>query len=297
MIDIQKAMKSNRLMKALTGLKIKQFKILAVNFNVHLEKTFKKYRKVNLHQGRGFKLKSSQEKLFYILFYAKVYPSFDVAGFIFNADKSSCCRWAHWFIKALELALGQKCVLPKRKAKDLEKIFLKIPQIKEIFIDGTERPIRRPKNQEKQKDNYSGKKKRHTKKNLIISTKKKEIIFLSKTMAGRTHDYKGFKDENLAKRIFEYIRVYFDNGFQGVEKDFPDLLVKMPKKKPRGRDLSQSEKNRNKSISSKRILAEHAISGIKRLNIVSQIYRNTKDGFDDQVMMIACGIWNFYLSK
>lgn len=297
MINIKRAMKSNRMMKALTGMKIKEFNMLAVRFGVNLEKAFDKYRNVNLNLGRDFILISSAEKLFYILFYLKVYPTFDVASFYFNVDRSSCCRWAHWFIKALEMTLGKEYVLPRRRGRNLEEVLKAVPEIKEVFIDGTERPIRRPKDSKKQKNNYSGKKKRHTKKNIVVTTKKREILFLSKTQEGKVHDYRNFKDDNIGAKIPDDITVILDNGFQGIEKDFPDLKVLMPKRKPKGKQLTEEEKKRNKKISRKRVLVEHAIGGVKRFGIISNIYRNIKADFDDTSMLVACGLWNYHLKK
>jgi hypothetical protein len=37
---------------------------------------------------------------------------------------------------------------------------------------------------------------------------------------------------------------------------------------------------------------EHAISGIKRSRSVKDVLRNTKGGFSDLVMVIACGLHN-----
>jgi len=53
----------------------------------------------------------------------------------------------------------------------------------------------------------------------------------------------------------------------------------MPKKKPKGRELTEKDKEKNYKISTKRILVENAIAGIKRLNIVVQAYRNLKEDF------------------
>jgi len=279
MIKVKKAMKSDRLMKALTGLNINQFNELVNKFHKNLKKTFTKVRNVNIDMGRKFKLETSSEKLFYILFYMKCYPTFDLAGFIFNADRSSCCRWTHWFIEALQITLDKELVLPKRQIKDLEELLKKIPEINEIYIDGTERPIRRPANNEKQKENYSGKKKKHTKKNLVITTKEKNILLLTKTREGKVHDYKNFKDEDIGGNLPNDIPVILDNGFQGVQKDNPDLMVVMPKKKPKGKELTPEEKENNREISSSRVVNEHAIGGVKRLRIVSDVYRNIRQGF------------------
>jgi hypothetical protein len=65
------------------------------------------------------------------------------------------------------------------------------------------------------------------------------------------------------------------------------------RKKPKSRELTAEEKAENQIISSIRIVVEHIISGIKRCRIVKDIFRNTKAFFADQVMEIACGLYNF----
>ena len=285
-------MSSERLMRALTGLKTEQFNQLVGVFERNLEIAFKEKRKVNIKLGRDFVLKSTAEKLFYILFYLKCYPTFDLAAFMFNVDKSSCCRWSSWFMYALELTLEKELVLPKRKVNNIEKLFQQFPEIKEIYIDGTERPIRRPKDAKEQKENYSGKKKRHTKKNIIITTGRK-VLLVSPTKAGRLHDYTIFKEENLGQAIEVEINV--DTGFLGIKKDFPKLRIIMPKKKPIGKELSLEEKENNKIKCRKRVIIENAIAGIKRLRIVTDVFRNHKKDFDDTAMLIASGLWNYYL--
>ena len=64
-------------------------------------------------------------------------------------------------------------------------------------------------------------------------------------------------------------------------------------KKPRKQELTAKEKESNRKMSQIRVKVEHAISGIKRSRIVKDILRNTKDGFSDLVMVIACGLHNF----
>jgi len=57
--------------------------------------------------------------------------------------------------------------------------------------------------------------------------------------------------------------------------------------------LTEKKKENNRKLSKVRVKVEHAISGIKRSRIVKDIFRNTKDGFSDLVMVIACGLHNF----
>jgi hypothetical protein len=54
--------------------------------------------------------------------------------------------------------------------------------------DGTERRIQRPKDATQQKSYYSGKKKSHTVKNVVLVDQQMTIQFLSQTHAGSVHD-------------------------------------------------------------------------------------------------------------
>ena len=269
--------------------------MLAVNFELNLRASFEEYRGVSLDLGRNFMLKSSEEKLFFILFYMKCYSTFEVAGFFFNVNKSSCCRWVQGFLPALRETLGKELVLPKRKISDPKEFLRLFPEVQATFVDGTERPIQRPKDGKRQRENYSGKKKRHTIKNIVVNDGKKRILIVTKTAEGKKHDFKIYKDDGVGDAIPDDIPCFVDTGFQGIEKASPKLIVIMPKKKPRGGKLSLEDKENNKEISKRRILSEHAIGGVKRYGIVSDVYRNHKKGFDDEVMLVACGLWNYYL--
>jgi phage-related protein len=89
----------------------------------------------------------------------------------------------------LEKALGMAMVLPERRIRSVAEFVEKFLQVKEIIIDGTERPIRRPKDKKKQKECYSGKNRRHTQKNIFIASSQKEILLLFPTYNGKEHDY------------------------------------------------------------------------------------------------------------
>ena len=56
--------------------------------------------------------------------------------------------------------------------------------------------------------------------------------------------------------------------------------------------MTAKEKERNRKISKIRVKVEHAISGVKRVRIVKDVLRNTKDGFSDLVIVIACCLHN-----
>lgn len=56
--------------------------------------------------------------------------------------------------------------------------------------------------------------------------------------------------------------------------------------------MTEKEKENNRRIAKVRVRVEHAISGIKRSRSVKDVLRNTKDGFSDLVMVIACSLHN-----
>ena len=183
----------------------------------------------------------------------------------------------------------------KRKIGSVKEFLEIFPEAKDIFIDGTERPIRRPKDNEAQRNNYSGKKKRHTKKDIVICDRNKKIGFLGKTTQGKEHDFTILKSEEVLGHVPKDVVAYCDLGFQGIQTEFPDVQSVLPQKKPRGKELSADEKEQNRTKSRIRILVENALAGIKRLRIVSDIFRNRVKDFDDPVMLICSGLWNYHL--
>ena len=163
-----------------------------------------------------------------------------------------------------------------------------------FLIDGTERPIRRPKDSQRRREDYSGKKKRHTKKNIVITDKARgNVVGLGPTHAGSRHDKACADDDGY---VFpEGSTLYKDSGFQGYEPE--GVNTHQPKKKPRGKELTPEEKESNRLISRVRVKVEHSIGGVKVFRIVADTFGNIKEGFVDLVMETACGLFNFRLAS
>jgi hypothetical protein len=77
-----------------------------------------------------------------------------------------------------------------------------------------------------------------------------------------------------------------------VEKDFSEQLSSIPKRKKRNLDLSQEEKEYNKSHSRKRIVIEHTICRLKKYRILADVYRNRLRKYD-KVSDIVAGLINY----
>jgi hypothetical protein len=58
--------------------------------------------------------------------------------------------------------LGEKMALPERKLTRIEEFVARFPGVERVMIDGTKRPIQPAQERERQKLNYSAKKRRHT---------------------------------------------------------------------------------------------------------------------------------------
>src|SRR5262249_24297771 len=133
-------------------------------------------------------------------------------------------------------------------------------------------------------------KKTHTVKNIVLGGLHTHTVnYLSQTYEGRRHDKKLIDEENPTYPTD--IGLYKDTGFQGYEPEAVKTF--QPQKKPKGKELTAEQKEQNSLISSSRIVIKNIIAGIKRCRIVKDLFRNTKDRYDDLVMEIACALHNF----
>jgi Helix-turn-helix of DDE superfamily endonuclease len=162
MLDIERMLAQDRLMRAMTGLDYKRFEELLPTFTEAYEQSILKNTKKRKRAhggGRKATLRTMSMKLICILIYCKCYPTFDLLGLMFGFDRSCAHDWVHRLMPILEVALGYKQALPMRQLRSMEEFVEKFPDVEEVIFDGTERPVQRPKDSEKQKKHYSGKKK------------------------------------------------------------------------------------------------------------------------------------------
>ncbi len=117
--------------------------------------------------------------------------------------------------------------------------------------------------QQSRKLYYSGKKKKHTVKNLYTVNQKGLIVYKSKRrQISKKHDYKIYNRNHLD--IPKYIERIYDLGFLGVKKDFPEEKSSfLPIEKKRNHELTVVEKEYNRNHSRRRIVIEHAICRLK----------------------------------
>lgn len=137
----------------------------------------------------------------------------------------------------------------------------------------------------------------------MLSSASKVIFFVGRTFAGSTHDYTMLKIEFPPDETwFDATEVLLEGGYQGIQTDYQGDRITIPHKKPRkskqrpDSQLSAQQKQENRALAKLRVFVEHAIGGIKRFGILVAPYRNHKDDFEDDVLVVAAGLWNFWLA-
>jgi hypothetical protein len=300
MIDYQYLETHPDLFPSVIGINEKQFNAILKKFVPALRqaeycKAWSHPRKQPPGAGHPYKLRTDAEKLFFLLFYYKVYPTFRLAQAIFSFDKRNVQLLKQFLEPVLFKAMGYQLELPKVRARYLDQIIEICPQLKEFIIDATERKIRRPKDKEKQEFYYSGKKKQHTVKNqVLVNPHTKKILSVSVTVEGKMHDKKLAENDPALLYLPPKAKGAGDSGYQGLEADHLEQFV-IPQKKPRGIELTELQKQTNTTISKIRVRVEHPFAWLKHFGILSQTFRSQIPLASQPFFNIAC-LYNYCMT-
>ena len=285
---------------SIVGLTKPEFNVLKKAFNPIWETYYEKYtlrgelRRHLVHKDPGnISLKGSDKKLVFHLIYLKNNFLQQAMGVYFKMTQGKVSQWLKLLGPLVRQTLDQLKMCPIR---DNEKVKEKIGNstTSMYLLDASERIIPRSVDYEVQKSNFSGKKKIHTNKNNLLVDENERVIYLSKTYEGSVHDAKICEYEPLTFPKSRECILLQDLGYVGHEAK--NAIVFMPEKKPKGRELTQDQKNINQMISSIRVKVEHVIGGVKILRILKEKIRLRTDGIRDLVMEIGCALHNFRIS-
>lgn len=296
--------KQPRLLHWLTGLTLAEFERLLEPFAIQYSELVLqprlavKSRKRAAGAGQKGALPHIADKLLFILVYARIYPLLIVQGLFFGFAESKACKWVGILLPVLDAALEKENLRPKRaKGRSLEDIIAEFPELVELGIltDGTERPIRKPKDKDKQKKAYSGKKKRHTKKHVtLVHPGTQFILAVSDEYDGTNHDKLILDEQEFT--CTTKLELKADSGFIGY--DCGEAMIILPHKKKRKKKgepkdkLTDDQKAFNHQLASARVAVEHSNAGFKRNRSTYDILRNTRNGMSDQLTVVAMGLHN-----
>jgi hypothetical protein len=208
---------------ALTGLSPAEFDLLLTAFDHCLERLYPAGRTTAGQPrqrfpggGRTGALHEPGQKLLFLLVYLKTYPLQVVMAELFGLSQPRVNYWLHRLLPVLRDALDALGVLPQRDPQAFAQVAAPCGQRVRRIIDGSERRRQRPKNPEKQAAHYSGRKKVHSDKNVVVAAAgSKRIEYLSQTYTGRVSDKRIADREGIAYPPGTLL--YKDSGFQGYE--------------------------------------------------------------------------------
>ena len=231
--------------------------------------------------GRKHSL-SLGDRLLMLLIYYRTYTTHAFLGFLFGVDDSAVGR----NINPLQPLLAGIFRIPERRVK------LDPEDVRELFFDATERPRCRP--EKGQREFYSGKKKRHTIKNQVVTARRTKppgpgqkpqrlrIAAVSESFPGSVHD----------KKVYDKTRVVTPPDARRTgDTAYIGTSLETPARKPRGGELTTSQKEANRVVSRRRIVAEHGIGKMKVWRIAAERYRNP-DRRHTLIMKNVAGLHN-----
>jgi len=308
----------------LTGMELTQFQTLLPELeqvNARLE--FERKRCVvgtqqprQRQPGGGAKYANDlPDRLLMLLLYSRLYVTQDFLTLLFQAEnKSLICTGIQSVRATWEAVLPtpervrRKILTAAREVNQqrqkrigtLDEFREAYPEL-DFLIDGVEQPKRKPQEKQKRKLDYSGKKKRHTRKQLVTSTRSGLIVDQSPSVGGRPHDFQVFKDDHARRGVIQEFAdlratIYGDSGFTGMDALGLPVSVRLIQRARRNHPLTREQVKLNRLRSSIRISVEHTLSRRKKYQIAAQEYRN-RDADYDQARNIVAGLVNLRASE
>jgi hypothetical protein len=175
-----------------------------------------KARRRKAKPGRPRDVGGLEDHLLIMLIYYRCCITQEFPGFLYNVHKRAICRAIKRIEKLVRplIGVGRKPKISRTEAEAL-------------IVDCTEQPIQRPGADAKQREYYSGKKKRHTVKTEYIITGKDRIVSASPSHSGSHHD---LAIRRAGSKLSTKARPYADSTYQGYDRERRNL--EFPYKKP-----------------------------------------------------------------
>ena len=165
MLNYDRLSKKPLLFRSFTGLELSQFDSICKE----VESKYPKYeikclskqnrRTRSIGAGRHFK-HSVRDRFLMLLVYYKLYITYTLSGFLFDLDQSNVYRDIRHIEPLVKrcIPLPQKLYNLTRRLRTVVEVEKYFPEFK-AFIDATEQEIQRPKNKNKKRNYYSGRRK------------------------------------------------------------------------------------------------------------------------------------------
>ncbi len=222
--------------------------------------------RVNKKGAGRRKILSESEEICLTLFYLRQMPIFQVLGMMFGISQTSANDIFNYWLLILRDLLPSSLVEEGEREPEIKELVKELCLEEKLLVDSTEQQRQRPSDYEEQKKFFSGKQKKHTFKNQIISLSKgQDIVDAIIGEKGPTADINLLRKQQinfLSQQTFEG-----DKAYIGAER------TQTPQKKPKLKELTTTQKDENRKRAQQRIYIEHLIRVIKIWRVASDRFR------------------------
>lgn len=241
-------------------------------------------KKVRVNQkGGGKKPKLSPKKqIILTLIYLRHSPTFQLLGLQFGVSETTANDIFHYWLPIISEALPPSELDQVKKFEGDYEWLKELLSELQLIVDTSEQVRERPGLYQEQKSFDSWKKKNHTLKNqLIVLPDGKDIVDIRAGVPGPKSDI------NLLRECFRQFapeqKFVGDKAYQGESQ------VTTPRKKPKGGQLTDEQKQENRELSQQRIFVEHVIRLSKIFNVARERFRLAYLNYQP-VILVICGL-------
>ncbi|KAM3112938.1 transposase family protein [Phormidesmis sp. 146-33] len=229
------------------------------------------------------------ETLGLCLFYLRHDPPFEGLGMLFEVSKSEAHETFHEGLKLLRQGLPASLFEEFGHDPYLWSVVQALWQAEVLLADSPEQARERPGDYAAQKTCYSGKKRQHTQKTGLLGTADgQEIVDVMAGVPVPTADIHLLRQHQ--ERLDPQQQFMGDKAYQGAER------TTTPHKKPRNKQLSESQRSENQGISGQRIFIEPLIRRLKIFRILTHRFRLHSWRYES-VMLTICGLVRLRLGR
>lgn len=278
----------------MTGLSLKEFSDLLRSLLPAFEEAEKTRLKREERQrepggGRESELDGRNQILLTVV-WLRQYPTHDVLGYLFGISQPTTGRYIQRVLPLLEQAGQDTMRMPdpgRKRRRSLDELLHDTPELA-VVMDSFEQKVQRPKQAGERDAWYSHKKRTHTYKSQVaVDEDSGQIVHLSASVTGRTHDLTLLKQSGLLAALPQGVGGLGDLGYQGIRELHP--LAACPRKKPWGKHNLRSPEDiaYNRAFSQRRIIVENTINRLRRYQSLTQPDRQHRQHHTMRVVAVA----------
>jgi len=291
---------------SLIGMTLADFEQLYAEFwlaheqrlsHIKLTRRTKTVRRRAVGAGRRHRY-DLRDRLLMTLFWLRVYTTYEVMGFFYELNKTNIednLRDVLATLQTMSTFTFERPGPERAKLRSVQAVMDAFPDVR-LVIDAKEQRVQRPKStkddqgnmQDHQRPYYSGKKKTHTMKNQIAVRPDGLIEAVSESVPGGcTHDLSLLRQTDLVGQLAPDEAAMVDKGYDGIQKDYPDICIYQPYKARRNHPLTAEQKAYNRFLARYRIVVEHTIAQLNRFQVLVQVFRHQRDSHSQIVRIVA----------